>query len=147
MAFTPASRISSICSFSITVSRSMIISFRSIEITSPVSSSTKSSCHVFKTRAASFLPKVFLSPVLDTLTSSAKSKISSMSRSCSKPIALNKVVTGNFFLRSIYAYITLLMSVANSIQEPLNGITRAEYSLVPLAWKDWPKKTPGERCS
>ena len=79
----------------------MIISFLSIEITSPVSSSTKSSCHVFKTRAASFLLSTFLRPVLVTFTSSARSKISSISRSCSKPIALNKVVTGNFFLRSM----------------------------------------------
>jgi hypothetical protein len=37
-----------------------------------------------------------------------------------------QVVTGNFFFRSMYAYITLLMSVANSIQDPLKGITRAE---------------------
>ena len=30
------------------------------------------------------------------------------------PMALNNVVTGNFFFRSIYAYITLLISVAIS---------------------------------
>ena len=127
------------------VSRSIMISFLSIEITSPVSSSTKSSCHVFKTRAANFLPNIFLSPVLETLISSARSNISRISRSDSKPMALKRVVTGSFFLRSMYAYITLLISVANSIQEPLKGITRAEYNLVPLAWKDWPKNTPGER--
>src|SRR5690606_41835138 len=63
----------------------------------------------------------------ETLISSARSNISRISLSRSKPIALNSVVTGNFFLRSIYAYITELISVANSIQEPLNGITRAEY--------------------
>ena len=57
-----------------------------------------------------------------------------MSLSVSNPMARNKVVTGNFFFRSIYAYITLLMSVANSIQAPLKGITRAEYILVPLGW-------------
>jgi len=33
---------------------------------------------------------------------------------------------GEFFFLSIYAYMTLLMSVANSIQAPLKGITRAE---------------------
>ena len=47
----------------------------------------------------------------------------------------------------MYAYITLLMSVANSIHDPLNGITLAEYNFVPLAWKDCPKKTPGDLCS
>jgi hypothetical protein len=57
------------------------------------------------------------------------------------------VVTGNFFFRSMYAYITPLMSVANSIQDPLNGMTRALYNLVPLACRLWPKNTPGERCN
>lgn len=33
---------------------------------------------------------------------------------------------GQLFLRSMYAYITLLMSVANSIHDPLNGMIRAE---------------------
>ena len=45
----------------------------------------------------------------------------------------SNVVTGNFFFRSMYAYITPLMSVANSIQDPLNGMIRAECNLVPLA--------------
>jgi hypothetical protein len=54
--------------FSIIVSLSRIISLRSIDY-SPVSSSTKSSCHVFNTRAANFLPMYFLSPVLETLIS------------------------------------------------------------------------------
>ena len=135
------------CSFSIMVSLSRIISLRSIETTSPVSSSTKSSCQVFNTLAANLRPITFLRPLLETLTSSAKSKISKMSLSLSKPMARNNVVTGNFFFLSIYAYITLLISVANSIQEPLKGITLAEYNLVPLAWKDWPKNTPGERCN
>jgi hypothetical protein len=62
--------ISSTLSLSIMVSLSRIISLRSIETTSPVSSSTKSSCHVFNTRAANFLPIYFLSPVLETLISS-----------------------------------------------------------------------------
>ena len=44
-------------------------------------------------------------------------------------MALKSVVTGNFFLRSMYAYITLLMSVANSIHEPLKGMIRAEYNV------------------
>ena len=104
--------------------------------TSPVSSSTKSSCHTFNTRAAKRRPMYFFNPVFDTLTSSARSKISKISLSLSKPIARNKVVTGNFFLRSMYAYITLLISVANSIQEPLKGIIRAEYNFVPFAWND-----------
>jgi hypothetical protein len=60
--------ISSTLSLSIMVSLSRIISLRSIETTSPVSSSTKSSCHVFNTRAANFLP-IYLSPVLETLIS------------------------------------------------------------------------------
>ena len=127
------SRIKSMWVFSTVVSLSIIISFLSIDITSPVSSSTKSSCHVFKTLAASFLPKIFFKPTFVTFISSAKSKISRISLSLSYPIALNKVVTGNFFFLSIYAYITLFMSVANSIHDPLNGITRAEYNLVPLA--------------
>ena len=104
----------------------MMTSLRSIVTTSPVSSSTKSSVQAFKTRAASFLPTIFFKLVLLTFTSSAKLKISRISLSFSKPTALKRVVTGNFFLRSIYAYITLLMSVANSIHEPLNGIILAE---------------------
>jgi len=58
-------------------------SFLSIETTSPVSSSTKSSTHDFKTLAANFLPTTFLRPVLFTLTSSARSKISRISLSLS----------------------------------------------------------------
>ena len=129
------------------VSRSRRTSFLSIETTSPVSSSTKSSIHVFKTRAANFLPNTFFKPALEAFTSSARSKISRMSLSLSYPRARKSVVTGNFFLRSIYAYITLLMSVANSIHEPLKGIILAEYNFVPLAWRDCPKNTPGERCN
>ena len=52
--------------------------------------------------------------------------MSMMSLSLLYPIALRRVVTGSFFLRSMYAYITLLMSVANSIQEPLKGMILAE---------------------
>ena len=134
-------------SLSRTDSRSMITSLRSIETTSPVSSSTKSSTQVFNTRAASLRPISFFRFVFETFTSSARLKISRMSLSLSKPIALKRVVTGNFFLRSIYAYITLLMSVANSIQEPLKGMIRAEYNFVPLACVLCPKNTPGERCN
>ena len=83
------------------VSRSKMISFLSIETTSPVSSSTKSSCQVFKTLAANLRPNTFLSPALETFTSSARSKISKISLSLSKPIALNNVVTGNFFFLSM----------------------------------------------
>ena len=79
----------------------MMISLRSMEITSPVSSSTKSSCQVFKTRAASLRSITFFNPVLETFTSSARSNISKISLSLSYPIALKSVVTGNFFLRSI----------------------------------------------
>ena len=136
-----------ILSSSNTASRSKMTSLRSIETTSPVSSSTKSSIQLFSTRAANFLPMYFFKLVFVALTSSAKLKISRISLSSSKPMARNKVVTGNFFLRSIYAYMTLLMSVANSIHEPLNGMIRAEYSCVPFAWILEPKKTPGERCN
>ena len=94
--------------------------------TSPVSSSTKSSTHVLKTRAANLRPTWLAKDFLSALISSAIPNNSRMSLSVSKPIERNKVVTGNFFLRSIYAYITLLMSVANSIHAPLKGITRAE---------------------
>ena len=144
---TPDSSIVSICSGSITVSRSITTSLRSIDTTSPVSSSTKSSVQVLRTRAASFLPTIFLRFCLLTLISSARLKISRMSLSFSKPTARSNVVTGNFFLRSMYAYMTLLISVANSIHEPLNGIIRAEYSFVPLACMLCPKNTPGERCN
>ena len=126
MLFAPESIISSMWRSSRTVSRSMMISLRSIETTSPVSSSTKSSTQVFSTRAAKRWPTAFFRLALVTLTSSARSNISKISRSLSKPIARSSVVTGNFFLRSMYAYITLLMSVANSIHEPLNGMIRAE---------------------
>ena len=134
MAFTSASRISSVCSLSKTVSRSSITSLRSMDTTSPVSSSTKSSIQVFKTLAASLRPIERFKEALLTFTSSARSKISKMSLSLSKPIERNNVVTGNFFLRSMYAYMTWLMSVANSIHDPLNGMIRAEYNLVPFAW-------------
>jgi hypothetical protein len=73
-------------SLSIIVSLSRIISLRSIETTSPVSSSTNLHAMYF-TRAANFLPIYFLSPVLDTLISSARSKISRISLSLSNPIA------------------------------------------------------------
>ena len=143
----PDSRIASMLSSSRTDSRSTITSLRSIETTSPVSSSAKSSTHVFNTRAANLRPTSFFKLAFVTLTSSAKLKISRISLSLSKPIALKRVVTGNFFLRSMYAYITLLMSVANSIQDPLKGIIRAEYNFVPLACTLCPKNTPGERCN
>ena len=125
----------------------MITSLRSMVTTSPVSSSTKSSTHVLRIRAANLRPTARLRLVLETLISSANPKHSNIVLSLSKPMARNKVVTGNFFLRSMYAYITLLISVANSIQEPRKGIIRAEYSLVPLACTLCPKNTPGERCN
>ena len=73
---------SRMCSFSRIVSLSITISFLSIDITSPVSSSTKSSIQLFKTRAANFLPSIFFRHVLVTFISSARSKISKISRSC-----------------------------------------------------------------
>ena len=77
------SNIFSMFSLSIIVSLSSITSFLSIEITSPVSSSTKSSYHVFNTLAANFLPKIFFKPALDTFTSSANPNISKISLSLS----------------------------------------------------------------
>ena len=133
---TPVSRIIFI-SFSFkSVSRSRTISFLSRETTSPESSSTKSSTHVLSTLAASRLPSMADNVFLSALTSSAIPKSSRMSLSVSKPIERSKVVTGNFFFLSMYAYMTLLMSVANSIHAPLNGITLAEYILVPFGCKD-----------
>ena len=130
------SNISSIFSLSITVSLSRITSFLSMEITSPVSSSTKSSYQELRTLAASFLPIIFFKAAFETLTSSARSNISKISLSLSYPIVLNNVVTGSFFFLSMYAYITPFISDENSIHEPLNGITLAEYNLVPFAWND-----------
>ena len=95
-------------------------------MTSPVSSSTKSSIHVLSTFAASFLPSFALRFSAVASISSASPKMSMISLSPLNPMALRRVVTGNFFLRSMYAYMTLLMSVANSIHEPLNGMIRAE---------------------
>ena len=147
MLCAPQSIICCICSSVITVSRSSMTSLRSIETTSPVSSSTKSSTQLFNTRAATLRPTHFFKFVLFTLTSSARLNISRILLSLSKPKARSKVVTGSFFLRSIYAYMTLLMSVANSIHEPLNGIIRAEYSCVPLVCTLEPKNTPGDLCN
>ena len=62
--FVPESKISIVFSLSIIVSLSKTISFLSIETTSPVSSSTKSSCHVFNTSAANLRPKTFLNQTL-----------------------------------------------------------------------------------
>ena len=121
--FAPLSRIFFAASSSNSVSRSKNTSLRSIDTI------------------------ILSSAALDTFTSSARLNISRISLSLSNPIARSNVVTGNFFLRSIYAYMTLLMSVANSIHEPLKGITRAEYSCVPFACTDEPKNTPGERCN
>jgi hypothetical protein len=87
--------ISSTLSLSIMVSLSRIISLRSIETTSPVSSSTN--LHAMYSIHAAFLPIYFLSPVLETLISSARSKISRISLSLSKTLH-EIVVTGNFFL-------------------------------------------------
>ena len=87
--------------FSIIVSLSIITSFLSIGTNSPVSSSTKSSTQDFKTLAANFLPTTFLRPLFETLNSSARLKISKISLSDSYPIALNNVVTGNFFFLSM----------------------------------------------
>ena len=56
--------------------RSTITLFRSMETTSPVSSSTKSSTHVESTLAANLRPTAFLRLALLTFTSSARSKIS-----------------------------------------------------------------------
>ena len=95
---------------------------RSIETTSPVSSSTKSSIHVFQDTCSQFTAITFFRFVLFTFTSSARIENLKISLSFSKPIARNNVVTGNFFLRSIDAYITLLMSVTNSIHEPYKQI-------------------------
>ena len=81
--FVLVSNICSIFSLSIIISLSKTTSFLSIETTSPVSSSTKSSNQEFKTLAASFLPIHFLSPDFETLTSSAKSNISRISLSLS----------------------------------------------------------------
>ncbi len=87
--------------FSITVSRSITTSFRSIETTSPVSSSTKSSTHDFKTRAASFRPTQFFQAVLDNFhfisqVENFENIFITFITNCPK-----KVVTGNFFLRSM----------------------------------------------
>ena len=100
-----------------------------------------------QSRHANGRPNTRFKPAFVTLTSSAKLKMPRMSRSVSYPMLRNNVVTGSFFFRSMYAYITPLMSVANSIQDPLNGIIRAECNLVPLACRLWPKNTPGERCN
>ena len=71
------------CSSSIIVSLSIKTSFLSIDTTSPVSSSTKSSTQDLRTLAASFLPLIFLRFALVTFTSSARSKISKISLSLS----------------------------------------------------------------
>ena len=126
MLLEPESKINSISSSVKTVSLSSKTSFRSIETTSPVSSSTKSSTQVLKTLAASLRPAAFFKAFLVAATSSERPNRSRISLSEPYPIALSKVVTGNFFLRSIYAYMTLLMSVANSIQDPLKGMILAE---------------------
>ena len=121
-----ASRIRSILSSSRRESLSRIISFLSMVTTSPVSSSTKSSVHDLNTLAANLRPIDFCNSSLLAGMISARSKISRIALSESKPMALSRVVTGNFFFLSMYAYMTVLISVANSIQAPLKGITLAE---------------------
>jgi len=81
--FALVSIITSIFSLSITVSLSNTTSFLSIEITSPVSSSTKSSNQVLRTLAANFLPITFFKFAFVALISSARPKISRMSLSLS----------------------------------------------------------------
>ncbi len=124
--FCSVFKIVSMSSSEMIESRSKITSLRSIETTSPVSSSTKSSVHVRNTRAARRRPIAFFKASRVPGISSDKPKRLRMSLSEPKPIARSNVVTGNFFLRSMYAYITLFTSVENSIHEPFIGITRAE---------------------
>ncbi len=101
MVFAPLSTIWSTWCSSITVSRSISTSLRSMLTTSPVSSSTKSSTQVFSTRAASLRPTLSLMAALVTFTSSARPKISRICLSLSKPMARSSVVTGSFFFRSM----------------------------------------------
>ena len=124
--FTSASASFCMVSSSMTSPRSTTGVVRSIGITSPVSSSTKSSFQVLSTLAASLRPSLALRFSGVASISSARPKMSMMSLSALKPMALSNVVTGSFFFLSMYAYITLLISVANSIQEPLNGMILAE---------------------
>ena len=126
MDLLPESRMVCMSSSFNTLSRSRTTSFRSIETTSPVSSSTKSSIQVRNTLAASRRSMTFLSAFCVASTSSDNPNKSSMSLSVPYPIDLSKVVIGNFFFLSMYAYMTLFTSVANSIHEPLKGIILAE---------------------
>ena len=77
----PESKINSISESVRIESLSNNTSFRSMDTTSPVSSSTKSSTQVLKTRAASFLPAAFLSAALVAETSSESPKRSNISLS------------------------------------------------------------------
>jgi len=118
-----------------------------METTSPVSSSTKSSVHVLSTLAASRLSTIFLRSFSVASTSSDKPKRSNISLSEPYPIDLSNVVIGNFFFLSMYAYMTLFTSVANSIHDPLKGIILAEYKWVPFVCLLCAKNTPGDRCN
>ncbi len=118
-------------------------------VTSPVSSSTTSSITSLVMFSANLCPTNFLlkSALDPNFTASDKPKRFNKSSSVEYPKERSRVVAGIFFLRSIYAHITSRISVVNSIQEPLKGITRAEYSWVPFGCIDCPKNTPGERCN
>jgi hypothetical protein len=115
-----------------------------METTSPVSSSTKSSIQVLSTRAASLRPTCFLRLALFTFHLICKVEDFQNVFIAFKADGTQQGGNGNFFLRSMYAYITLLMSVANSIHDPLKGITLAEYKFA-VGMRLCPKNTPGER--
>jgi len=97
------------------------------------------------TRAASLRPTSFFTAVFETLISSARSKIWEYFI----VLITDSSEKGGYgsFSYGHKAYITLLMSVANSIHEPLKGMIWRNRVLVPFGWMLWPKKTPGERWS
>ena len=78
------------------------------------------------TDAASVRPVSFLNARLFVTSSwSARSKSPTISASDEYPSARSSVVTGSFFLRSMYDHITFATSVETSIHEPRKGMTRA----------------------
>ena len=135
----------STCSGSITVSRSITTSLRSMETTSPVSSSTKSSIHVFNTRAANFTSHHLLEVRLVHL------HVFRQIKNLENVLVILKSdgsqQSGNRqFLLTVNVRIHDVVDVGGKLNpRTLERMIRAEYNLVPLACTLCPKNTPGER--
>ena len=130
---------SSRCSFPKPCHDPKMISLRSMETTSRYLH-PQIFVPCLSTRRPVCVPKYFFNRFLETLTSSARSKISK----CLYPFRSRW--RGTTWLQVIFLTIDVSIHHAIDIGRKFNPmilwrITLAEYNLVPLAWNDCPKNT------